>query len=154
MKMVLYILLGFAIILLFFLSFKLNYSFINLQNLSLGQVCYKEKCFSVELAKTKQQRDYGLMNRKELSKDFGMLFIFDKEGIYPFWMKNTLIPLDIIWISENSEVVYIAQNVQSCRNLICPSVVPIAKAKYVLEINAGVCREIDLKVGDKLKIRQ
>ena len=92
------------------------------------------------------------MYRKELDKNKGMLFIFDKEGIYPFWMKNTLIPLDIIWIDSNDKVVFISQNVQPCKNLICPSIFPTVKAKYVLEVNAGVCQEIGLKVGDELTI--
>ena len=118
------------------------------------EVCYKEHCFSVELVKTESQREKGLMYRTELDKDRGMLFIFDEVGIYPFWMKNTLIPLDIIWISSDNKVVFINQNTQPCKSLICPSVLPTAKAKYVLEINAGVSQEIGLKVGDQLKIPQ
>lgn len=128
---------------------------------STGSVCIgpfgsaqdKKNCFKVELAKTASDISKGLMYRKELGKDNGMLFIFDKEGIYPFWMKNTLIPLDIIWIDKNNKVVFISQNVQPCKSLICPSVVPSAKAKYVLEINAGIAEEISLKLGDELKIK-
>jgi len=138
---------------------------INLQPCSLGSVCIKpfgsaqgeENCFKVEVAKTEAQRNKGLMGRKELDKDNGMIFVFDKEGIYPFWMKNTLIPLDMIWIKENpstgsGQVVFISQNVQPCKSLICPSVFPNVKAKYVLEINAGIIEKINLKVGDELKI--
>ena len=87
-----------------------------------------------------------------LNEDKGMLFIFDKDGIYPFWMKNTLIPLDMIWVDSSGKVVFIAQNVQPCKSLICPSVVPTVMAKYVLEINAGLCQQMGLKVGDQLKI--
>ncbi|MCX6724122.1 MAG: DUF192 domain-containing protein [Candidatus Staskawiczbacteria bacterium] len=118
----------------------------------LGSVCFNDNCFQVELAKTKAERDRGLMYRKELGKDKGMLFVFDKSGIYPFWMKDTLIPLDMIWIDSNSKVVFIAHNVQPCKSLICPSVFPAARAKYVLEVNSGICQDLGLKLGDVLKI--
>ncbi|MEI7425030.1 MAG: DUF192 domain-containing protein [Candidatus Staskawiczbacteria bacterium] len=120
---------------------------------SFGSVCFGEKCFQVELAKTPLQREKGLMNRERLDKDRGMLFIFDKDGIYPFWMKNTLIPLDIIWINSNNEVVFISQNAQPCKSLICTSVFPDKNAKYVLEINGGLCKENNFKVGDILNIK-
>jgi uncharacterized protein len=119
---------------------------------SQNQVCFGSRCFFVELAKTSLEQEKGLMNRKQLDKDKGMLFIFEKEGIYAFWMKNTLIPLDIVWINSNNKVVFISQNTEPCKSLICPSVVPTAKAKYILEINAGICEEIGLKLGDELKI--
>ena len=117
-----------------------------------NQVCFGPHCFFVELEKTTAEHERGLMNREELDKNKGMLFVFDKEGIYPFWMKNTFIPLDMVWIDTNGKVVFIAQNVQPCKSLICPTVSPNAKAKYVLEVNAGVSQEISLKVGDELKI--
>lgn len=117
-----------------------------------GSVCAKDKCFDVELAKTQSQRDRGLMHRKELDKDKGMLFIFDKEGVYPFWMKNTLISLDIIWLDSTGKVVFISQNTTPCKSIICPSIIPSANAKYVLEINAGICQEIGLKLGDLMQI--
>jgi hypothetical protein len=142
-----------AVVILICLSFYFAKNLLapSFQQYAQGSVCIKENCFQVELAKTDAQRDRGLMYRKELDKDKGMLFIFDKEGVYPFWMKNTLIPLDIIWIDSNNKVVFIGQNVQPCKSLICPSITPQAKAKYVLEVNAGVCKEADLKLVDELK---
>jgi uncharacterized membrane protein (UPF0127 family) len=119
---------------------------------SKGEVCFEHlsvgRCFQVEIAKTALERDRGLMHRESLDKNKGMLFIFDREGIYPFWMKNTLIALDIIWIDENNKVVFIKQNAQPCETLICPSVIPSAKAKYVLEINAGLVERLQIKTGD------
>jgi len=114
----------------------------------LSSVCIKNNCFQVELATTPATRDRGLMYRKELDQNKGMLFIFDNMGIYPFWMENTLIPLDMIWIDNSYKIVFIGQNVQPCHSLICPSVIPSAQAKYVLEINAGICQKIGLKIGD------
>jgi uncharacterized membrane protein (UPF0127 family) len=119
---------------------------------SQNQVCLDNKCFSVELAKTDAEREKGLMYRTQLGADKGMLFIFDQEGVYPFWMKNTLIPLDIIWIDSNGKVVFIGENIQPCKIIICPTTNPQVKAKYVLEINAGVSKEMGLKAGDEAKI--
>src|SRR3989344_2502586 len=69
------------------------------------QVCFEEKCFNVELAKTDVEKAQGLMFREHLDRNSGMLFIYDEEGSYSFWMKNTLIPLDIIWINSQNKVV-------------------------------------------------
>lgn len=140
------------IIYLFFHSIGFLAAPVPSQNLPTSSVCLEENCFQVELATTEVQRDRGLMYRTELDKDKGMLFIFDDEGIYPFWMKNTLIPLDIIWIDSSSKVVFISQNVQPCKTLICPTVAPQAKVKYVLEVNAGICGQIGLKLGDQIQI--
>jgi uncharacterized membrane protein (UPF0127 family) len=128
----------------------------NSQQYSSGSVCIMENCFQVELAKTEAQREKGLMYRKELDKNKGILFIFDKEGIYPFWMKNTLIPLDMLWIDASpaggNKVVFISQNTEPCKSLLCPSVVPLAKANYVLEINAGISKNLGIKIGDIIEL--
>ena len=115
-------------------------------------VCFGNNCFSVELAKTNAEREQGLMNRKELDNDKGMLFIFDKDGIYSFWMKNTLIPLDMIWMDSNYQVVFMAKNVQPCKTLICPVISPSINARYVLEVNAGVSNRLGIKIGDKTEL--
>ena len=112
-------------------------------------VCFAENCFFVEIADTPEKKSQGLMYREKLAENRGMLFIFDKEGNYSFWMKNTLIPLDIIWLNENKEVVFIKNNAQPCQNE-CPAIKPDAEAKYVLEINSGLANKINLNLGDKL----
>jgi len=117
-----------------------------------SEVCYKEHCFSVELAKTLEERTNGLMFRKSLAENQGMLFVFGNEGNYPFWMENTMIPLDIIWIDKNQKVVFISADNKPCVVKKCPLITPGVKAKYVLEINAGLSKKIDLKTGDKLEI--
>lgn len=114
-----------------------------------SQVCFENSCFYVELAATPEERNRGLMFRENLDLDKGMLFVFDKEGDYPFWMKNTLIPLDIIWINENKEVVFIKENAQPCGEQFCPEIEPAQNAKYVLEINGGQSEKIGLIVGKK-----
>ena len=139
-----------SVITLLFLSFYFAGNLLapGFQQCLLGSVCVRENCFQVELAQTRIQRDKGLMYREKLDKDKGMLFIFDKEGIYPFWMKDTLIPLDIIWIDGNNKIVFISHNVQPCKSLICSSIIPPGPAKYVLEINAGLAVENQIKIGD------
>jgi hypothetical protein len=113
-----------------------------------NKVCFGEKCFLVKIAKTDFERRRGLMFQKELGEEMGMLFIFDKENIYSFWMKNTLIPLDMIWIDKNNKVVFINENSQPCGAEECPLISPNVKAKYVLEINAGVSKGDGIKIGD------
>ncbi len=117
-----------------------------------SQVCFDDSCFYVELATTPDEQSRGLMFRDHLDQDRGMLFVFPKEDLYPFWMKNTLIPLDIIWIDENKEVVFISKNTQPCGELSCPMINPGEKAKYVLEVNAGVSDSIGLLIGDEVAI--
>lgn len=116
--------------------------------LKTGRVCFNTNCFDVEIAKTVAQRREGLMYRESLEKNRGMLFIFDKEANYSFWMKDTLISLDIIWINQNNEVVFIQENAEPCREENCPNIDPKKEAKYVLEINGGLAKEINIKVGD------
>ncbi len=92
------------------------------------------------------------MYRQSLPKDAGMLFVFDKEGEYPFWMKNTLIPLDIIWLDKDKKVIYINENTQPCKTVNCESYGTDKNSKYVLELNAGIAKEIGLKVGDLITV--
>lgn len=110
------------------------------------KVCFDSQCFKVEIAQTQEKLTKGLMLRKSLDPDKGMLFIFEIEHEHSFWMKDTFIPLDIIWINMNKEVVHIERNVQPCAEE-CEIIVPDAKAKYVLEINPGI---LDVQLGDRV----
>lgn len=116
-----------------------------------GRVCFNDKCFNVSLATTPVEQERGLMFVNHLDEDRGMLFIFQEDGVYPFWMKNTLIPLDIIWIDSSGKVVFISRNTQPCTST-CPNIDPGKQARYVLEINAGISDKIGLAVGDEVKI--
>jgi len=112
------------------------------------EVCFHSKCFKVELATTPEKQDRGLMYREKLDADAGMLFIFKDEGVYPFWMKNMLIPLDILWLDDNKQVVYIIKNFQPCESDPCPSANLNVPARYVLELNAGTADRAGIAVGD------
>lgn len=119
----------------------------------LSSVCLKNNCFNVQIAETFWEQRHGLMFVKHLPADEGMLFVYDNEGIFSFWMKNTLIPLDIIWINSEKEVVFISENTQPCQSESeCFIIDPGKKAQYVLEINGGLVEKIGLRVGDKVSV--
>lgn len=122
-------------------------------NLSVIKISVKDKTYQVEIADEPASQQKGLMERANLAEDRGMLFVFDKTSYYPFWMKNTLIPLDIIWIDSNKKIVFIKENAQPCSNVvqaICQSIIPTKTAKYVLELNAGQVKNLNLVVGDSV----
>jgi len=118
-----------------------------------SKVCFKEHCFNVELALTPKERSQGLMFRESLADNQGILLVYEEEGKRGIWMKNTLIPLDIIWINKDKEVVFISENTQPCKEVEdCHLITPPEEAKYVLEINGGISKDIGLVAGDKLDI--
>ncbi|MFC1742757.1 DUF192 domain-containing protein [Candidatus Riflebacteria bacterium] len=109
------------------------------------KVCFKEFCFKVEIADSQDEWQQGLMFRESLASNAGMLFIFEGEDFYSFHMKNTLIPLDIIWLNKDRKVVYIVENAEPGS---LKSLVPDTKALYVLEINGGKSSQMGLKQND------
>lgn len=111
------------------------------------------RALTAELALTPEARARGLMFREKLLAGQGMLFVFEKEGIYPFWMKNTLLPLDILWLDAGRRVVHIETNVPPCPADPCPSYPPSRPALYVLELAAGGAKLYDLKLFDRLEFR-
>ena len=102
----------------------------------------------VEIARTPQELALGLMGRSELAPDHGMLFILGEEKIHRFWMKNTLIPLDIIWLDRHKRVVYIRTEVPPCQSDPCPFYGPLLNSLYVLEINSGMAKRQKIRLGD------
>jgi uncharacterized membrane protein (UPF0127 family) len=108
----------------------------------------------VEIAADDENRAQGLMYRDQLRPGTGMLFLFAEEGEYPFWMKNTRIPLDMIWIDSNRRIAAIHHDVPPCQIEDCPSYPPNVKARYVLEVAGGVAKQHGLKVGDILRFEQ
>lgn len=118
-----------------------------------SEVCIRNVCYDVEIADTVEERAVGLMNRSELSRDRGMLFIFEQPGKYSFWMKNTLISLDIVWISESFEIVEIEEDVQPCVTSECKSYGGSVPAQYVLEVNTGEVERNGFAKGDLVQIK-
>ena len=103
-----------------------------------------EYAIKVKIADTLQTRTIGLMFRESLCDECGMLFVFDEEDYHGFWMKNTKIPLDIVFISNTSKVVDIL-SAEPCVKDPCPVYLPREKARYALEINRGRSGDYQIK---------
>jgi len=106
--------------------------------------------FEVELAVTPQQRAQGLMYREEMGRFEGMLFLFDREVPRSFWMRNTLLSLDLIFLNSKGEIVSIASDAVPLDETPIPSGVP---ASAVLELLGGTAEDLGLAPGDRVKHR-
>ena len=104
--------------------------------------------FSVEVAATEAQRRMGLMNRPELNADSGMLFDFETSRHVAMWMKNTLIPLDMIFITADGRISRIEKNTEPHSLRVISSG---GDVRAVLEINAGISARLKLKPGDRVE---
>ena len=103
--------------------------------------------FQIEIANNDATRERGLMDRRYMAADHGMLFEFDREAPVAFWMKNTYIPLDMIFIGPSGVVTHIVANAEPLSERVIPSGGPCVA---VLELNGGIAASIGLKVGDKV----
>lgn len=110
------------------------------------------KTFSVEIADTAEEHALGLMYRDSMPADHGMIFLFPNEAPRRFWMKNTRIPLDIMYFDKDLKLVSISADTPPCRVSNCPSYPSKAPAQYVLELNGGVAASLGVKVGDSLTL--
>lgn len=117
-----------------------------------GEALFPDKTVvALEVARSEAERARGLMFRTDLAEQAGMIFLFERPGIYPFWMKNTLIPLDMIWMDADHRIVHIAHDVPPCKADPCPNYPPNAKASSVLELAAGVAAKHHLAEGNVLR---
>lgn len=105
------------------------------------------RVFQIELALTPDQRQTGLMYRRSLADDHGMLFDFDTPQEITMWMQNTYVSLDMVFVSAEGRVTHIAERTEPLSTRVVASQGP---ARYVVEIPAGAAKRIGLKVGDKV----
>lgn len=114
----------------------------------------KGRQFAVEIADADAERTKGLMFREQMDADHGMLFIFDRDEPQAFWMRNTLIPLDIMYFDSDKRFVSAHYRVPTCKHGgdRCPNYPSTGDARYVLELNAGVGAALALQPGDVLKL--
>lgn len=117
---------------------------------TVATIVVGETPFSVEIAKTDAERAKGLMGRESLAANSGMWFVFPAMGEEKFWMKDTLIPLDLIYVDDNMKVVHVIENAPPESTELLISSAPF---QYVLEVNAGTVDEHDIKVGDAVQRR-
>jgi uncharacterized membrane protein (UPF0127 family) len=109
------------------------------------------KRFTIEVSDTPELRERGLMFRRELAADAGMLFIHDEMSPIAYWMKNTYIPLDILYFDDQKKLVSAQLNALPCgEQPQCPIYPSAGPAQYVLELNAGLAETLHLKLGDSL----
>ncbi len=133
----------------FIIAILLLLLFWDCTNKKYAKIIINRKALKVEIADTAKKREKGLMDKKSLPENEGMLFIFEEPKILHFWMKNTSIPLSIAFINENFEIIQIEDmypydivNIHSSK----------APAKYALEVNQGWFERNNIKVGSKIKI--
>lgn len=107
--------------------------------------------FQVEVAKTPEQREHGLMFRRELPPNQGMLFV-QPTGMAAFWMKNTFIPLDLLYFDPDGTLLQIEANTPPCQTPDCPVYTSRkAAVRYILEINAGAAARCGIRLNDRLR---
>jgi hypothetical protein len=119
-----------------------------------ARVSARGRLFKLEVARTPLEQQLGLMYRTELAPDRGMLFVFEPARPTAFWMRNTLIPLDMVF-AHKGKIVDIRPDVPPCRTPECPTYGPAAAEApidMVFEFNAGTAHKIGLKPGDRLKV--
>ena len=107
----------------------------------------------IEIASDDETRARGLMYRESLPEGKGMLFFFPKVERHSFWMKNTLIPLDMIWLDTTGKVVEVVPNVPPCPGDPCPSFGGQSPSSYVLELGAGQASKHKVTVGSSITLQ-
>ncbi len=146
MKKRFYIIVIIILVILFLLAL-----FIILFSKNSSEIIIKGKKIKVEIADTELQREKGLMYRTGLDENSGMLFVYPDSSIRSFWMKNTLIPLDIVFINENLEIVDI-KNTLPCSSEPCSVYTSSLPAKYVLEVNSGFSERNNISIAESVSI--
>ncbi len=107
-----------------------------------------DRTFTLEVATSESERQTGLMNRDSMAEDRGMLFVFEEETGLGFWMKNTRIPLDLIYLDAKGQIV----SIHHMKPYDESTVYSQGPAKYVVELNAGMARKAGVKPGDRLSL--
>ena len=127
------------------------------QQAKFGEITINQAKIKVEIADSQAKRSKGLGGRASLPEDEGMLFIFQSEDRFPFWMKGVNFPLDFIWI-KGSQVVDLSENIPPADPGVKDETLPIYTPKVavdkVLEVKAGTVARLQIKVGDEVKLPQ
>jgi uncharacterized membrane protein (UPF0127 family) len=119
---------------------------------NVTQIKIKDQIIKAEVVDNEESRMKGLSGRESLAGDEGMLFVFEKPDIYPFWMKDMKFALDIIWIKDK-HIVNLTKNAEPPTTAgKIMTYTPNAEAELVLEVNAGFCQENNVIIGDEIQI--
>lgn len=114
------------------------------------RVRIRDSYLTLEVADDAESRALGLIHREDLGEDEGMLFVYDDEDVRYFWMKDVLLPLDMIFVNEMLEIVGFLEDVPVCEEEPCPQYSIEEKSQYVIEVNAGWVDEHNLELGDRV----
>lgn len=110
------------------------------------------RVWAAEIADTPDRRERGYMFRREIGEGDAMIFVFPEDDVHSFWMKNTLVPLDMIWMDDDFTVIHIEASAPPCKADPCPGFGPPRKSRYVLEVKGGIVGREGLKIGDRMGI--
>jgi uncharacterized membrane protein (UPF0127 family) len=110
--------------------------------------------YTIEIAEDADSRAHGLMDRTEMAADHGMLFVFQDDAMRSFWMKNTKIPLDMLFFDKDLKLISVQHSVPPCLGDPCPGYSSGAPARYVLELNAGQAKMLGVTSGDELIVHR
>jgi uncharacterized membrane protein (UPF0127 family) len=115
------------------------------------RVCKEETlCVQAAIASSPETRKHGLRYISRLPEDRGILFVLPRFGFTPIWMKDTMVPLDIVWLDRKKKVVTIKPGAQPCVQGQCKHYYPSKKSLYILELPSGLAKKWDLNIGDRL----
>ncbi len=117
------------------------------------QVCSTEVCVDADVVSNAGALMRGLQGKDGLAPNRGMLFVFPKEELYRFWMKDMKFALDILWLDGKGTIVDLREHVPPCAAQPCPVYAPVHEARYVLEVNQGFIRAHGWKRGVPLSIK-
>ncbi len=122
----------------------------------LGTIMVDDIPLQVQIADSEPRRIRGLMFQDQLPYDQGMIFVFEKPGLYSLWMLNMQFSLDMIWFDQDGKIVHIEKDVPPCKTVVeitaCQSIVPDKEAVYVLEVTSGFIDQNNITKDSVLKI--
>lgn len=121
-----------------------------------GTIKIDDIALQVQVADTEPRRVRGLMFQDQLPYDQGMIFVFDKVGLYSLWMLNMQFSLDMIWFDQNGNIIHIEKDVPPCKTALetmtCQSIIPDGQAIYILEVTSGFVDKFNITKDSKLNI--
>lgn len=119
------------------------------QQRSSNRISIHGVVINVDLATTPAEQEKGLSGKDSMAKDHGMLFVFQSEDYWSFWMIEMKFPLDMIWFNSSRQAVFFEENLPPCGPTVCQVFTPQVRAMYVLEVNAGFIATHQISLGDQ-----
>lgn len=144
------LIIGIGILVVLVTSLSAAYYYLYLEP-KTAEIEFAGVTLTVELATTPAAQQQGLSGRASMAANQGMLFVFDQEAEWSFWMHEMEFSLDIIWFNASRQVVFVEQDLPPCTPTACPVYTPNSNAMYVLEVNAGFVKANNVQFGDSFE---